>query len=420
MAKIITDLHFHSKYSRAVSRDMDLEHMARWADIKGLDVITAADFTHPVWFKELSTKLELQKNGLYKLRGSSSTAHFMLTTELSCIYSKNNRTRRIHLVVIMPDLETVATFNDKLSLIGKLKSDGRPILGIDAKEIVRMVMETSDQAMAIPAHIWTPWFSMFGSESGFDTVAECFDEMSKYIYAIETGISSDPPMNWRLSQLDRLAIVSFSDAHSMEKMGREGTVFELEQINYSAILKALKQQGGEKNKIAYTIEFYPEEGRYHWDGHRDCKISFSPAETKKHKGICPKCKKRLTIGTLNRVDKLADRPLGFKSANRPPFKSLVPLREIIAECLGLGVSTKGVAAEFESMIRQGKNELNILLNLSPDELNKITTPNVALAIAKVRRGEITVIPGYDGEYGVVKVFSNKEREKYLEKQKKLL
>lgn len=407
MEKIIADLHFHSKYSRAVSRDMDLEHMDTWAAIKGLNVITAADFTHPAWFKELSKKLELQKNGLYKLRGSKSGVFFMLTTELSCIYSKNGKTRRIHLVVIMPDLPAVEKFNSKLGLLGKLKSDGRPILGIDAKEIVRMVMDTSDQATVIPAHIWTPWFSMFGSESGFDTVAECFEDMTKYIYAVETGISSDPPMNWRLSQLDRLAIVSFSDAHSMEKMGREATVFELEQLSYSSILSALKQQGGAKNKIAYTVEFFPEEGRYHWDGHRNCNIRYSPAETKKHKGICPVCKKPLTIGTLNRVSKLADRPEGYQANNRPTFKSLVPLREIIAECLDLGVNTKGVAAEYESMIRLGKNELNILLELPLDEIKKITTPTIFEAIKKVRTGNIYIQPGYDGEYGTVKVFKNK-------------
>jgi len=303
MPEYITDLHFHSKYSRAVSRDMDLEHIAEWADKKGIDVVTAADFTHPAWFKELNTKLEQQNNGLFKLKGNKTTAHFMLTTEISCIYKKNDRTRRIHLVLIAPDLKTVGIINGKLNLIGNLKSDGRPILGIDAKEIVKVVMDSSPEAMVIPAHIWTPWFSIFGSESGFDSLEECFEEMTKHIYAIETGLSTDPPMNWRVAQLDRLAIVSNSDAHSMAKIGREATVFELDQLNYKNIMKAIKQQGGYKNKIAYTIEFYPEEGRYHFDGHRNCNVCFSPEETRKNKGICPKCKKRLTVGVSNRVGK---------------------------------------------------------------------------------------------------------------------
>lgn len=407
MPQYITDLHFHSKYSRAVSKDMDLEHISQWAAIKGLDVITTADFTHPKWFAELKEKLVSQDNGLYRLSGSKEPTHFMLTTEISCIYSKGGHGRRIHVVVIMPDLDAVAKLNARLNLIGNIKSDGRPIIGLDVEELAKIILDTSDQAMIIPAHIWTPWFSMFGSESGFDTVEECFGTMTKHIYAIETGISSDPPMNWRLKQLDRMAIVSFSDAHSMNKMGRESTVLELEQLNYSGIIKALKQQGGPKNKIAYTVEFYPEEGRYHWDGHRNCKIRYSPAETKKHKGICPVCKKLLTIGVLNRVAKLADREENYKPADRPPYKSLVPLNEIIGEALDLGVSTKGVKQEYDSMIAQGKNEFNILLNLSLEEIKKITTPTITEAIKKVREGSIYILPGYDGEYGTVKVFEKK-------------
>jgi len=407
MPQYIADLHFHSKHSRAVSKDMDLEHISRWAAIKGMEVITTADFTHPAWFKELTSKLQPQDNGLYRLAGGHDPTHFMLTTELSCIYSKGGRGRRIHMVVIMPDLPSVEKLNARLNLIGNLKSDGRPILGLDVEELAKIILETSDQAIVIPAHIWTPWFSMFGSESGFDTVEECFGKMTKHIYAIETGLSSDPAMNWRLTQLDRLAIVSFSDAHSPDKMGRESTVFELEQLSYSSIIKALKQQGGVKNKISYTVEFYPEEGKYHWDGHRVCGIRYSPAETKKHRGLCPKCKKPLTIGVLNRVAKLADRDEGYKPANRPLYKSLVPLREIIAESLELGVGTKGVAAEYDAMIKQGQNEFNILLNLPLDEIKKITTPVITEAIKKVREGSIYILPGYDGEYGTVKVFEKK-------------
>jgi uncharacterized protein (TIGR00375 family) len=407
MPQYIADLHFHSKYSRAVSPNMNLEHISRWAAIKGMEVIATADFTHPAWFKELSAKLQLQDNGLYRLTGNQYPSHFMLTTELSCIYSKGGHGRRIHVVVIMPTLDAVAKLNARLNLIGNLKSDGRPILGLDVEELTKIILDTSDQAMVIPAHIWTPWFSMFGSESGFDTVEECFGKMTKHIYAIETGLSSDPAMNWRLSQLDRMAIVSFSDAHSPDKMGRESTVLELEQLSYSAITKALKQQGGTKNKISFTVEFYPEEGKYHWDGHRVCGIRYSPAETKKHKCLCPKCKKPLTIGVSNRVAKLADREEGYKPAARPTYKNLVPLREIIAESLDLGVGTKGVAAEYDSLIKQGRNEFNILLNLPLAEIKKITTPVIAEAIKKVREGSIYILPGYDGEYGTVKVFEKK-------------
>jgi len=420
MPEYITDLHFHSKYSRAVSKDMDLEHTAEGATIKGIDVITAADFTHPAWFKEIQEKLEQQDNGLFKLKGADVKTNFMLTTEISCIYKKNEKTRRIHLVLIAPDFKTVDRINNRLNLIGNLKSDGRPILGIDAKEIVKIVTDSSDQAMVIPAHIWTPWFSVFGSESGFDSIEECFEETLPNIYAVETGLSSDPPMNWRVSQLDRMSIVSNSDAHSPANLGREATVFELEQLSYANILKAIKQQGGNNNKIAYTIEFYPEEGRYHWDGHRSCGVKFKPSETKKYKGICPKCKKRLTVGVSYRVDKLADRDEGYQPKNRPGYKCLVPLREIIAESIGVtGVNTKSVTREYNSIIKQGINEFNILLNLSYEELKKITLPKIAEGIKKVREGSIKVVPGYDGVYGTVKVFSKKEKLKKASGQSSL-
>lgn len=406
----ITDLHFHSKYSRAVSRDMDLEHIAKWAKIKGLHVVTTADFTHPTWFRELKEKLILKDNGLYQLKDQKSDIFFTLTTEISCIYSKGGKTRRIHLVAVAPDLPAVDKINAQLNLIGNLKSDGRPILGLDAKELVKIVLKASPAAMVIPAHIWTPWFSLFGSESGFDSLEECFEEMTPHIYAIETGLSSDPAMNWRLSQLDRLAITSSSDAHSPANLGREATAFELEKLTYQNILKALKQQGRDKNKIAYTIEFFPEEGKYHWDGHRLCDLRLSPAQTKKYKGICPVCKKPLTIGVLNRVDKLADRPEGFKPANRPAYKSLVPLQEIIAETLGKGKNTKGVQAEYERLTKSGQSEFNILTTMPIDELTKITEPAIAEGVKRVREGKITVLAGYDGVYGTVKVFSDKEKK----------
>ncbi len=419
MAEYITDLHFHSKYSRAVSKSMDLETTAQWAARKGIDVITAADFTHPAWFTEISEKLIQQDNGLFQLQGDTSGTHFMLTTEISCIYKKNDKGRRIHNVIFAPDIAAVESIIKKLDAVGNLKSDGRPIIGLDSRELLKIVLDASPDAMLIPAHIWTPWFSMFGSKSGFDTVEECFEEMSKYIYAVETGLSSDPQMNWRLSQLDRMAIVSFSDAHSPAKMGREATVFELETLSYTNIVDAIKHKS-EKNKIAYTVEFYPEEGRYHWDGHRACDIRLSPPETIKQKSICPKCKKPLTVGVLNRVEELADRPESYQAKNRPPFKSLVPLQEIIAECVGVGVGSKRVKAEYDALIEQGINEFNILLNLKHADLKKITSPIIADGIQKVRGGKINITPGYDGEYGIVKVFTDEERKKFKSDQPRLL
>ena len=415
----IADLHFHSKYSRAVSRDMDLEHLSAVAKIKGLDVVTAADFTHPAWFAELKKKLALKPNGLYQLKNQTTNMHFMLTTEISCIYSQGSKTRRIHLVVIMPTLEAVEKFNGLLLDEGaNLKSDGRPIIGLTAERVLELVRETDKTAILIPAHIWTPWFSMFGSKSGFDTVEECFGKQAKYIYAVETGLSSDPPMNWRLSQLDKYSIVSFSDAHSPDKLGREATVFDLESLSYGNIMAALKQSN-RKNKVAYTVEFYPEEGRYHWDGHAKCNVRLSPAETRKNRGICPKCKKPVTVGVLSRVEQLADRPEGYMPTNRPPYKSLVPLKEIIAESMDHGVNTKGVAAEYEAILKKGSNEFNILINLSIDELKQITDDTIVEAIKRVREGKMSVEPGYDGEYGIVKVFSAAERKKYVVKQEKL-
>jgi uncharacterized protein (TIGR00375 family) len=404
MEEFIADLHFHSKYSRAVSPDMNLENFAEWGKTKGIDVLGTADFTHPAWFAELKEKLEPQANGLYKLKESDSPIHFLLSTEISCIYTKNGKGRRIHLVVFAPDLATVEKIRAQLGWQGNLKSDGRPILGLDAKELTKIVLGASPECLIIPAHIWTPWFSLFGSESGFDTLAECFDELSDKIYAVETGLSSDPNMNWRLSQLDKKVIISNSDAHSAANLGREATVFSLEKLSYMNIVKALRQTD-DKNKVAYTIEFFPEEGKYHWDGHRDCQVRFSPKETIKAKSVCPKCGKRLTVGVASRVEKLADREDNFKPANRPPFKSLVPLEQIIAEALGSGVKTKGVRQKYENMIKQGKNEFNILINLPLSEIKKITTPEIAEAIQKVREKKLTILPGYDGVYGTVKVFS---------------
>ncbi|TSC96196.1 MAG: DNA and RNA helicase [Parcubacteria group bacterium Athens1014_10] len=411
--RYIADLHIHSKYSRATSPKMDLEHLNLWAKKKGIDIITVADFTHPEWFKEIKNKLLRVEEGLYKLKNSEAgiKTRFILTTEISCIYSKNGRVRRVHLLIFAPNLETAEKINKQLLARGaKLKSDGRPILGMDSKELLKIVLDVSPDCLLVPAHCWTPWFGIFGSESGFDSLEECFDEMTPNIYALETGLSSDPAMNWRLSSMDELTLISNSDAHSLDNLGREANVFEIEpkNLSYQEIIRIIKEK--DKSKFLYTIEFFPEEGKYHFDGHRLCGIRFSPNQTKKNNYLCPVCKKPLTVGVMHRVDKLADREENFIPKNHIPFKNLVPLREIIAEGLDKKKGTKGVEIEYRSLIEKGKSEFNILLDLSFDELSSITLPKIAEGIKKVKKRDLKIEPGYDGIYGTVKVFNDQDRE----------
>lgn len=411
--RYIADLHIHSKYSRATSKDMDLEHLDIWTKKKGIDIISVGDFTYPAWFKELKEKLEPAEEGLFRFKGGGkdSLAKFILTTELSCIYTKNGKARRIHFVVFAPSLEIAEKINNRLSPKYNLKSDGRPILGIDSKELLKIILDISPECLFVPAHCWTPWFGIFGSESGFDNLEECFEEMTPNIYALETGLSSDPKMNWRLSSLDRLALISNSDAHSPGNLGREANVFSIEpeKLSYREIARIIKEKN--RSKFLCTIEFYPEEGKYHFDGHRLCGVRLSPSQAKKNNYICPVCKKPLTIGVLSRVDKLADREEDFIPKNSIPFKSLVPLQEIIAEALDQKKTTKAVANEYQSIIEKGKNEFNILLRLSYEELLKITLPEVAEGIKRVREGNLKIEPGYDGVYGAVKVFNRKKEKK---------
>lgn len=434
----IADLHLHSKYSRATSKDLDLENISRWAKIKGINILAAPDFTHPVWLREMKSKLVRQENGLYVLdvRGAfklesprgdsdgapnSSPIYFLPATEVSCIYSKGGKCRRLHLMIFLPDFEAVDKFNFELERRGgKLKSDGRPILGMDAKQILKIMMEISPDAMMIPAHAWTPWFAIFGSKSGFDSLEECFEELTPQIRAIETGLSSDPQMNRRLSQLDGITLISNSDAHSPQNLGREANVFEIEKekLSYKEIIRIIRE--GDKKKFKFTIEFFPEEGMYHFDGHRSCDIRFSPDESRKNKNICPVCKKPLTIGVMNRVENLADREENFNNKNFIPYKSLVPLKEIIAEVEGKGKTAKSVGAIYYDLIAQGKNEFNILLNLSCDELERIASENIVEAIKRVRERKLIINPGYDGVYGTVEIFSAQEREKFKPKQGSLI
>ncbi len=407
--KIIADLHIHSKYSRATSKDMDLENLDKWAGIKGIKVLGSGDFTHPEWFKILKEKLEPAEPGLFKLKNKSET-RFLLSSEISCIYSKNNRVRKIHIVVFSPSFEVCEKINTQLGWIGNLKADGRPILGLDAKELAKIVFNVSSDCLVVPAHIWTPWFSLFGSRSGFDSLEECFEEYSKYIFAGETGLSSDPPMNWRVSALDRIALISNSDAHSPRKIGREANVFDI-GLSYQEIVGAIKSK--DPKKFLYTIEFFPEEGKYHYDGHRLCNLRLSPRESQKYNGICPNCGKPLTLGVLNRVEKLADREPEFKPTNVIPFKSLIPLEEVIAEAIGQTVATKQVVQEYRNLIEKFGAEFGILLDVPRDNLEAATLPEISEAIIRAREGRVKVEPGYDGVFGKIHLFSRGEQKSLL-------
>jgi uncharacterized protein (TIGR00375 family) len=410
--EFIADFHLHSKYSRATSQKMDLENLNKWANIKGILVLGTGDFTHPLWLKEIKEKLESAEPGLFKLKNSDSKTRFILTTEVSCVYFKGGKQRKIHLIIFSPSVEVCEKINNYLKLYGNLEADGRPTLNLDAKELLKIVLNVSKDCLVVPAHIWTPWFSLFGSKSGFDSIEECFEDYSKYIFAGETGLSSNPAMNWRLSVLDRITLISCSDAHSPSHIGREANVFNCE-LSYFEILKAIKEK--DKNKFLYTIEFYPEEGKYHYDGHRNCGVSFSPKETKKYNGICPVCKKPLTIGVLSRIEQLADRPEGFVPENAIPFKSLVPLEEIIADALGKNTKTVEVEKHYKNLIENFGNEFTVLLKASRSDLEAVTLPEIAEGIIRAREGKVFIEPGYDGVYGKVKIFQKGE-EKHVLKQ----
>lgn len=409
--KFIADLHIHSKYSRATSRDMEVETLSLWAKRKGIQVLGTGDFTHPLYFLDLKNKLRPLGNGLYILREEkeeSPSTHFMLTGEVSNMFTQGGRGRRIHTLIFAPSLEIVEKINSKLSKFGKVSSDGRPIFGFPVKDLVKMVLDISPDCLLIPAHAWTPWFSVFGANSGFDSLAECFEEETKNIFAIETGLSSDPEMNWRLSSLDDITLISNSDAHSPSRLGREANIFNCE-LSYRGIARAIREK--DPHQFLYTIEFFPEEGKYHFDGHRNCQVLFSPQETRKHKGICPVCGKKLTLGVMYRVEELADRPEGSFPPKAIPALHMVPLDEIIGEALGVNPSSAAVEKEYLQLIAQGGTEFNILLELSPEELASFTPPLILEGILRVREGRLQITPGYDGVFGKIQIFSPAEREK---------
>jgi uncharacterized protein (TIGR00375 family) len=395
---------------------MNLESLWKWAQLKGITVIGTGDFTHPEWFNEIKEKLEPAGNNLFTLKDKLQTndipsscksdVYFMLTAEISSIYSKKGKTRKIHNLIFAPDLSIAARINTLLAHIGNLSSDGRPILGLDAKNLLKIVLDSSPDALLVPAHAWTPHFSVFGSESGFDSLTECFEELIPHVYAIETGLSSDPPMNWRLSSLDHITLISNSDAHSPSKLGRESNIFDTE-ISYKAIKNAIKNKKG----FVGTIEFFPEEGKYHYDGHRSCGISLSPIETIKNNYLCPACRRKVTIGVMHRVEKLADRPDGFRLQDAPIHHSLIPLSEIIAQALKVGTNTKTVESEYLKLLSSLGNEFRILMDTPLSAIEKAGSTSLSEAVSKMRSGEVYISPGFDGEYGKIKIFEEVDRKK---------
>lgn len=409
----ILDLHIHSRYSRACSPRLSLANIAAAAQRKGVDIVATGDFTYPAWFQAISSELEEKgDSGLYQLKEGNFKTLFLLSTEVSLVYKDGGKARRIHLVVHAPNLAAVASLNKYLDAKYNIRSDGRPILGMSAPDFVRICLQINPQFLIYPAHIWTPWYAVFGSKSGFDSFEECFHEQTEFIYAYETGLSSDPEMNWRLSALDNLTCLSNSDAHSLENIGREANIMSLAEDRYDHIFQIIKEHRRSSDLTSEgmmaTIEFYPEEGMYHWDGHRDCHFSCAPTESRRLKGLCPRCGRPLVIGVSSRVEDLADRPLGFKPQAAVPFQRLVELDKIIAESLNIkNRQAAKVTAVYNKLIDSFGSELSILLDIDLDQL-KIVNPRVATGLARVRCGELSLRPGFDGQYGQVRVFSEDE------------
>ncbi len=406
--RIITDWHVHSKYSRACSRDLTLENNALWCAKKGVNVLGTGDFTHPAWFGEIESKLEEAEQGMFRLKsGAFPDMRYMLTAEVSQMYRRDGVGRRIHNILMAPSIESVREVNAWLERDGfNLKADGRPILGLDSEALYKKLREIDERILLIPAHVWTPWFSVFGSKSGFDALQDCFGEMTPFIYAVETGLSSDPLMNRSVSALDDVMLISNSDAHSPRNFGREANVFDLEEgsVTYDEFVRILKER--DVSKFAYTIEFHPEEGKYHADGHAVCDFWCEPHQTKKLHGECPVCKKQLTVGVLSRVQELAGKELLRTMPKRHvPFKSIVPLQEILAESVGVkSTSSKKVQQMYEELITRVGNEFHILLDAGIEEIANASNAVVAEAVRRVRTNEMSIRPGYDGVFGSVKIF----------------
>lgn len=444
----VTDLHLHSKYSRAVSPNMTLPTMVQYARQKGLDILTASDFTHPLWFKEITNLLEEAGEGVYKLKATNETKGtaetkvkkdvlFLLSTEISSIYKQGDKLRRIHNLIFVPSLEVAETFHRELVKRGcNLNADGRPIVGLTSKNLLELILSIDERCMLIPCHIWTPHFGIYGSASGFDSLEEAFGEFASQIYGVETGLSSDPDMNWQTKELMNRTILSFSDAHSPAKMSREATVLDLESPTYENIRKSFmrlsKKELGDANKIAYTLEFYPEEGKYHFSGHRNCKVVLGPEEVAEKGVNCPVCKKRLTEGVFMRVAQLSDKKLVGRAVAKinthglkwytdtmqiqPPYVKLVPLLEIVAESLKSTVASQKSQNLYAKLCHELTSELEVLLRAPLNDIEKVAaSTKLAEAVMKVRGGDIAIDPGFDGEFGKVKIWNEEEAKKADEK-----
>jgi uncharacterized protein (TIGR00375 family) len=409
LMKMIADLHIHSRFSMATSKEGTPENLDFWARKKGISLIGTGDFTHPVWRGELKERLVSEGNGLYRLRDAyvkeesrkfpGEGTRFVVSGEISSIYKKNGKTRKVHNVILLPSLEAADAMAQRLEKIGNIHSDGRPILGLDSHDLLEMMLDVCPEGILIPAHIWTPHFSVLGAKSGFDSVEECFEELAPYIHALETGLSSDPAMNWRISKLDRYQLVSNSDAHSPSKLGREANLLDID-CSYEGLYRAIQTGEG----LEGTVEFFPEEGKYHFDGHRKCGVSLSPVEAERLGGICPVCGKKLTMGVDHRVEQLADRAEGFVKKDGKKYESLVPLPEVISACMGYSTASKKVQGCFEQMIQTLGTEFDILRNVPSEDIKSCAGERIAEGIENVRTGNVKRIPGYDGEYGKIELF----------------
>jgi len=419
--RIVADLHIHSHYSVATSKEMNPENLHRWAQLKGVTVAGTGDCTHPGWLAELREKLEPAEPGLYRLKPELAApvdasvpprcraqVRFLLSTEISSIYKKGGRTRKVHTILFFPDFDAAARLQATLARIGNIRSDGRPILGLDAKVLLGMSKEVAPESVLVPAHAWTPHFSVLGANSGFESLEECYEELTPFVPAIETGLSSDPAMNWRLSALDGVRLISNSDAHSPAKLMREATLFDTE-LSYGGIMGAVSKRGSDG--LVGTLEFFPEEGKYHFDGHRSCGVRLSPDETRRHGGRCPRCNRKVTAGVMHRVEDLADRPPGSKAPGARPYQSIVPLVEIIAEVMQVGVSSRQVVSGYLELLGRVGNEYHVLVEADLDRIRQAHTAILAEAVSRMRRGAVSINPGFDGEFGTIRVFDSGERQK---------
>ena len=426
--KLIADLHIHSKYSGGTSKYLSIDTIALWARRKGVNLISTGDITHPLHLQAIEKKLSpcpYGNDGFYIQKDVTpdNPLRFMLTGEVSNIYRQNGQMKKVHNLIFAPNIETVKKLNSTLDRYGNLHADGRPIFGFSCEDLVKIVLNISEDCLIVPAHSWTPWYGLFGSRGGFNSLEECFGDYSKYIYAIETGLDSTPEMNRRVSGLDNITMLANSDAHSPSKIGREASVFKTADLQsgetgYKDIVDIIKT--GDKDRFLHTIEFFPEIGKYYNDGHRNCKINLTPKETNELNGICPKCNKEITVGVLSRIEELSDRPSDYPynegSPNYIPTKLIAPLEEIISSALGVGVKSNAVQKEYMRLVDLGGSEFNVLLDANIDEMLKITAPIIVEGIKKVRSGDIKITPGFDGEFGLINLFKKQRKKKQAEQE----